>query len=52
MKRGVARNVVRNVVKEVVTTVVGPKGVPYDAILAKSGFALLTKDDKYIIVKH
>ena len=51
MKRGVGRNVVRNVVREPVNTVIGPLGVPYDAILAKTGFALLTKDDQYILSK-
>ena len=52
MKRGIVRNVVRNVVREPVSTVIGPLGVPYNAILAKTGFALITKDDKYIIAKH
>lgn len=44
------QNVVRDVVQDVVTTVINPHGVPENALLAKDGTPILTKDGEFILI--
>lgn len=49
IRKPLLQGVLRDVVRDVITTVINPHGVPSNALLAKDGTPILTKDGEFIL---